>query len=236
MTNQNRESKGQPIGGQFAATSRPDGAVQLPADGKVDVLMTDGSIHSVNRDILPLLRGVSAEGYLVVADTFVNTADGEYLYGLTSCCNATAKGNEDGVVCRSCYELVDDALGGEMKPTSHIAGPQSTEDLIAASEADARAEGAELGMVSLVTSQGTAMAEGTLCVECIDDDARAQAWSDVSHDAEATLSPVWASSSGNDVVVCRECGRGAFLDEAPEQPSDGYPEAETWGPTDHYGM
>lgn len=37
--------------------------------------------------------------------------DGIY-YPLTPCCAATGKGSVDGTVCRSCYDLVDDAFGG----------------------------------------------------------------------------------------------------------------------------
>ncbi|ACF33972.1 hypothetical protein KAMIYU_9 [Mycobacterium phage Kamiyu] len=31
---------------------------------------------------------------------------------LTPCCEATAKGSGDGVVCRKCYQPVDERLGG----------------------------------------------------------------------------------------------------------------------------
>lgn len=31
---------------------------------------------------------------------------------LTDCCGASAKGVEDGVACRNCYQLIDPRLGG----------------------------------------------------------------------------------------------------------------------------
>jgi hypothetical protein len=33
-------------------------------------------------------------------------------YFLTDCCQASAKGSMDAVVCRACYREVDDAYGG----------------------------------------------------------------------------------------------------------------------------
>lgn len=36
---------------------------------------------------------------------------GTILYPLTPCCSASGKGSQDGVVCRSCYELMPDVLG-----------------------------------------------------------------------------------------------------------------------------
>lgn len=38
--------------------------------------------------------------------------DGQMVWFLTDCCAASAKGLEDGVGCRSCYELIDPSLGG----------------------------------------------------------------------------------------------------------------------------
>jgi hypothetical protein len=37
-------------------------------------------------------------------------SDGEMRYYLTECCGASAKGSEDGTVCRSCYSLTVDEL------------------------------------------------------------------------------------------------------------------------------
>ena len=51
--------------------------------------------------------GLSDEGYLVVQ------CDG-LQYGLTTCCDASAKGGEHGIVCRACYREIDPLLGGPM--------------------------------------------------------------------------------------------------------------------------
>jgi hypothetical protein len=55
----------------------------------------------------PRFVGLSDEGYLVVQ------CDG-LQYGLTTCCDASAKGGEHGIVCRACYREIDPLLGGPM--------------------------------------------------------------------------------------------------------------------------
>lgn len=61
-------------------------------------------------------RGWDAEGHRVIVG-WRNQSDGsEFLYGLTLCCGASAKGSEAGtygIVCRSCYEDCSPSLGGE---------------------------------------------------------------------------------------------------------------------------
>ena len=59
-------------------------------------------------------RGVSPGGYNVVA-AFEKADGSEYLVGLTKCCNSTAKGSEDGIVCRRCYSECDPMLGGPIE-------------------------------------------------------------------------------------------------------------------------
>lgn len=46
-------------------------------------------------------------GYLVATDD-----ETPFLWFLTECCHASAKGVEGGVACRSCYEYIDEGLGG----------------------------------------------------------------------------------------------------------------------------
>lgn len=45
-------------------------------------------------------------------------------YYLTPCCGASAKGSESGIVCRACYYLIDEALGGlpEWDPLTEVYG------------------------------------------------------------------------------------------------------------------
>lgn len=177
--------------------------------------MEDGSHQRILTLLRNQFRGVSEDGYLVVAHPLAHSDEREYLVGLSPCCNVYPKGGENGTVCGFCYRPVDVALTGEMKLALCAAQPQSTEDLISAAGTAARDEGAELGMLSLITTQGTAMAEATLCVECINEKTRSEAWKAASRADDATLSPVWEVSSGNDSVACISCGRGAFPSEMP---------------------
>jgi hypothetical protein len=84
----------------------------------IRVLLKDGSEATIPDSILTDFVGLSADGYAVVR----HPHDPTWTYGLTLCCFATAKGSvagyygEPAVVCRSCYNLVDDMLGGPMGP------------------------------------------------------------------------------------------------------------------------
>lgn len=58
-------------------------------------------------------RGWDEEGHRVIVG-WRNLSDGsEYLYGLTLCCQASAKGSEYGIVCRACYGDCSPSLGAE---------------------------------------------------------------------------------------------------------------------------
>lgn len=66
----------------------------------------------------PVVR-VDRHGRDVRLDTwgmeYVRDEDGFAFY-VTPCCDASAKGTEWGIVCRSCYEDVDPSLGGVPEP------------------------------------------------------------------------------------------------------------------------
>lgn len=64
------------------------------------------------RDTHGEFRGYDDEGHKVIVG-WVNRDGTEYLVGLTHCCNATAKGTEAGIVCRSCYQHCSPSLGAE---------------------------------------------------------------------------------------------------------------------------
>jgi hypothetical protein len=55
------------------------------------------------------LQGRDAEGYLVM---FGDGMD----YRVTECHHASAKGTDDGICCRACYHLIDEAIGGQPVP------------------------------------------------------------------------------------------------------------------------
>jgi hypothetical protein len=66
-------------------------------------------------------RGYDDEGHKVVVG-FVNKDGSEYLWGLTHCCGATAKGTEAGIVCRACYRPCSPSLGGEARLYADVNG------------------------------------------------------------------------------------------------------------------
>lgn len=89
-----------------------------PAD-VVDIALADGRHVQVHSLIADRVRGVDADGDLLVPlgepDHSIRHDDGaEYLIPLTSCCHASGKGAESstGVVCRACYRGVDPKYGG----------------------------------------------------------------------------------------------------------------------------
>jgi hypothetical protein len=43
------------------------------------------------------------------------------VYPLSPCCGASGKGSEDGVVCRNCYELLDELFGAAADINDHDA-------------------------------------------------------------------------------------------------------------------
>ena len=44
--------------------------------------------------------------------TGILVTDGHHTWFVTECCVASAKGSMGAIVCRACYEEVDDSLGG----------------------------------------------------------------------------------------------------------------------------
>jgi hypothetical protein len=62
------------------------------------------------------LQGRDAEGYLV----YLTRDDMDTR--VTECCHASAKGTEDGICCRKCYALIDDAIGGQPVPPYTLDG------------------------------------------------------------------------------------------------------------------
>jgi len=53
------------------------------------------------------IAGLDSEGRIVVDMFDARNGSGDYLFGLTLCCNASDKGTEMGVVCRGCYSSHD---------------------------------------------------------------------------------------------------------------------------------
>lgn len=85
----------------------------------VELSLTDGRRVHVRAAIAGLIRGIDADGNLLVAlgepDAPIHHPDGtDYLIPLTGCCQATGKGapSRTGVACRSCYREVDGKYGG----------------------------------------------------------------------------------------------------------------------------
>lgn len=76
------------------------------------VSLADGQTVEIPDGIADRFRGLDELGHLVIAG-WERPEGGEYLVGLTKCCQATAKGCEFGIGCRSCYAECEPSLGGE---------------------------------------------------------------------------------------------------------------------------
>jgi hypothetical protein len=70
-----------------------------------------------NPPLTPGLQGRDAEGYLVWL-----TAEGMDVR-VSECHRASAKGTEDGICCRRCYALIDEAIGGQPVPPYTLDSP-----------------------------------------------------------------------------------------------------------------
>jgi hypothetical protein len=91
------------------------------------VTFEDGQTLSLPGRVRDRLRGLSAEGYVVVSSPDWLEEDGkEVLYGLTPCCLASGKGLMDEetfegyIGCRSCYQEVDPAFGVTLEVTNPV--------------------------------------------------------------------------------------------------------------------
>lgn len=73
-------------------------------------------------------------------------------------------------------------------------------------QAEEAADGtADVATVSLLSAQGTAIPEATLCTDCAEDEAISSMERTTTNDAP----PRWGVSTGNELVSCVHCGRGA---------------------------
>lgn len=112
--------------GEFGNHARPE--ADTPLTGPTLVTLADGQVVSVDHNVIDGFRGLSAEGYQVIFGWEDSTQpNGEYLVGLTPCCQATATGASDGdgeyggILCRSCYNEVDPILGMDIEVSIPIA-------------------------------------------------------------------------------------------------------------------
>lgn len=110
---QNRVPAGLPGGGQWAKRYQSESEARLSSEREyVEAALVDGTVLPIPAALGDRFRGVTEDGYLVIADEMLSTPEHEYLVGLTPCCNETAKGLESGIGCRRCYRDVDPLLGG----------------------------------------------------------------------------------------------------------------------------
>lgn len=63
---------------------------------------------------LEIVCGLDEDGRIVVDNFDALHGTGPFLFGLTLCCNASDKGGEDGIYCRSCYG--DSDIGNYLHP------------------------------------------------------------------------------------------------------------------------
>lgn len=101
----------------------------------VHLLATDPSFPgSITRD---MIAGLDTDGRIVIdqwgARTSTTSPSGgrAFMFGLTLCCNASDKGTEHGVVCRSCFSSAEsgnylfrepDGSFPGLDPIDHIEG------------------------------------------------------------------------------------------------------------------
>lgn len=88
----------------WAFTEKPSDAIEL-----AEVTFEDGNKAEIPAELADKFLGLH-NGHVIIDEGFAHI-------GLTTCCNAGAKGSDGGTVCRSCYEYIDPALGGPMEPS-----------------------------------------------------------------------------------------------------------------------
>lgn len=79
---------------------------RIAEDKRVTLRFADGSQRTLRAGTAKDVQGLDFLGNVVVRDEYIG------LYPLTPCCDASGKGGEYGVMCRSCYVDVDDYYGG----------------------------------------------------------------------------------------------------------------------------
>ena len=88
------------------------------------VTLTSGHVVRVPDTLLTDFRGTTEDStsnsYLVIATEMKHDDGSEYLMSLTDCCFATATADDEGIICRSCYEWCDDIHAGFIKPENVI--------------------------------------------------------------------------------------------------------------------
>lgn len=77
----------------------------------VTLTFSDGTQLPTRPSVIENVIGITAYGELVVRDSDLGSP-----YALTTCCQASAKGSTDAIVCRSCYTEVSSELGGPIEP------------------------------------------------------------------------------------------------------------------------
>lgn len=97
-----RQPKGVPTGGEFAPQDRAEATTELTET--VEVRFADGSTLTAPNKVAENIVGKDAEGRVIAQ---VVILDEVMLFALTSCCLASDKGVEDGIVCRRCYRYLD---------------------------------------------------------------------------------------------------------------------------------
>ena len=98
------------------------------------VALRSGATVDVPTRMAGRFAGLDANGDWIVEDPDLGHG---YRYALTPCCHASGKGHEDGIVCRACYQVVDDYYGGPADPvtdpvmaTTNPVGPTPYQPLV----------------------------------------------------------------------------------------------------------
>ena len=89
-----------------------------------NIQLVDGTTVDVDTSLAESFRGlVNGEYglYLVIALDMKHADGSEYLISLTDCCNASGKGGEYGIICRNCYNDVEEIHAAHILPEELIA-------------------------------------------------------------------------------------------------------------------
>lgn len=107
----------------------------------VELVLEDDTYIEVNQVIANRVRGIDADGDILVVDTCRPAGasdDSAELIPLTPCCQATGKGSatSTGVACRRCYKEVDFKYGGSgtiairVAPVAQVSTVSAAGDLL----------------------------------------------------------------------------------------------------------
>lgn len=88
------------------------------------ITLDDGETVAVRSDKTADFIGIDADNTLLFVDPELsNSTRGPFIYALTDCCQASAKGCDGYTGCRACYDEIDPSYGGMFTDADIVARP-----------------------------------------------------------------------------------------------------------------